>query len=776
MKKAAIPLTIAWIFMALPAHARDLLIPPPLRFATVNFEPPKGQLQVLYGQQVIMDVAVTLVDSRGNVFAFEKMGLGHDFKFETSREARTQYVRFSADKLPKGVKVVLQGNVFGSEEAFPAEATRGKAQERFPYVRTCNGLSRNLRNNAVYDRDQDWVLSGPAGHTRIIPRKTQDGVDFEIQCQGRNVELVFKPRFYQMHKNLPYFEPWNYKVWKDSISGYCTWWAYREAGGLDQNKLDQVLEVFERKHLVDFGYKILQIDAGWSTGQGPRGMLNWNDRFPGGPQRAVERIRRIGMTPGLHTWVVFRPGDPIVDGLVKEHPDWFLRKPDGTVLNRGTYTLNPFNDDALDRLIRPTYKGLKEQGWEYVKIDGQGDLMAFCYSQYPEFFAQRKTTPAEALRRLNRAAREELGDDLFVLGCWSVRTELAGIVNGCRLGRDSFGPAELQYFNSYNGVVWRNDPDHCDIWPLWLEKGSLPWFMECVGAKPDGPKPDSFEGTNVSDTIVRPCVVSMAGGMLMLSDKAEVYDNDAYLEGIKRSAPVLFSVPGQLYDYNPLESDRIRDNVTDNLERLPEPRLHMRHAQIPHAPHHGKQSPWWMLEIDKPFENWSVLARFNWRKLSNHWDRATQPAKEVRFSDLGLSDEKEYLVYEFWSRKFLGRKKRAFLAPFQTPEDGLHVFSIREAKDHPWVISTSRHISQGGVDLANLRWDAGENALVGESAVVQEDPYQIAVYVPQNFRLLAAKSSLTDPRIEQHDEYITATIVPETTGSVNWRLTFAEQE
>jgi len=37
---------------------------------------------------------------------------------------------------------------------------------------------------------------------------------------------------------------------------------------------------------------------------------------------------------------------------VKEHPDWFLQKPDGSVLNAGTYTLNPFNEDALDGLIR----------------------------------------------------------------------------------------------------------------------------------------------------------------------------------------------------------------------------------------------------------------------------------------------------------------------------------------------------------------------------------------------------------------------------------------
>ena len=63
------------------------------------------------------------------------------------------------------------------------------------------------------------------------------------------------------------------------------------------------------------------------------------------------------------------------------------------------------------------------------------------------------------------AVRKELGRDVFLLACWGVLPEAIGIVNGCRLGTDGFGPATLQQYNSWNGVVWRNDPDHCDILP-----------------------------------------------------------------------------------------------------------------------------------------------------------------------------------------------------------------------------------------------------------------------------------------------------------------------
>jgi hypothetical protein len=228
-----------------------------------------------------------------------------------------------------------------------------------------------------------------------------------------------------------------------------------------------------------------------------------------------------------------------------------------------------------------------------------------------------------------------------------------------------------------------------------------------------------------------------------------------------------------LYDYNPLESDRILNNTTDNLERLPEPRVNLLHPQISHAPHYGKEASWWMQEIDKPFENWSVLARFNWRKLSLHWNRDRVAEEEVRFSDLGLSDQKEYLVYEFWSRQFLGRKKRAFVAPVQTPGNGLQVFSIRAAREYPWVISTSRHISQGGVDLMDLRWDGNKHTLTGESAVVQKDPYQIAVYLPEGCAFLDMESSGADPEMKKYDEYITATVVPSKTGTISWSMRFS---
>jgi len=742
--------------------------PPPNAGAKASWDTAKGEMIVEYHGVEILRAAITAKDSEGKDVAVKL-----DSKTEALDEKVEQTLTFMPLERKEGTTLVLSGTVTGSEEAFPAE-TDSEAQGRFPCIRNSVGLSRNLRNNAVYDRRWDWVLFGPAdGATRITPKiDGEDRRTFDIECKGTSLQLVFCPRFYQKHKNLQYFEPWTYKVWEGSVTGFCTWWAYK--GGITQDTIDNIVAVFKKKNLVDFGYKYLQIDAGWATGTSPEGYLNWNNKFPGGPRYIVRRIKEAGMKPGIHTAVVFRPGDKIVNEIVNKHPDWFLQKPDGNVLNAGTYTLNPFNEDALDGLIRPTYKGLSEQGWEYVKIDGEGNLMAWGYSEYPENFKKHGTTPGDALRGLNRAACEELDDDIFVLGCWSVRPELVGLVDGCRLGRDGYGPAEFQYFNSWNGVVWRNDPDHCDIQPGWVKSRSLPWYMECVDKKPEVPKPDAVVGPDISDTIVRPCIVSMASGMLMLSDKMEVYEDDKNIEGIKRASPVLFSVPGQLYDYNTIESNRIAHNTTDNLERFPEPRINLRHPQLNHAPQYGKQPTWWMLEIDRPFEHWSVLARFNWREISRHWARADRPAEQVSFSDLGLSDQKEYLVYEFWSKRFLGKCKGSFTAPAQDPNNGMQVFAIREAREHPWIISTTRHISQGAVGLSDVKWDDDAKTLSGESKVVIGDPYVLTVHLPQGFRLASAQAAGEKTEITNQKETATFRMVPSATKGVQWQLTFTK--
>jgi len=707
--------------------ARAAEAPPPNEAAKVDWNADSGRLKIEYHGGTILDATVTAegADGKAPKVKLEQKTDDKDGKVE-------QKLTFAPAGGGEGVTVALSGEVAGSGEAFPAE-TESEAQKRFTYVRNCTGLSRNLRNNAVYDRRWDWVLSGPAdGATQITPKA--DGEKkrtFAIESKGKSLDLTFRPRLYQKHHGYKYFEPWTYKVWKGSLSGYCTWWAYRHS--FKQETLDAMLALFVEKNLPDFGYDYMQFDDTYQQGNGscPENWLNWNKKFPGGWKYSIKAIRDAGMKPGIWVHRIQRPSDPHVKDIVEAHPDWFVRKEDGTVAaHRGFHMLNTTNKEAVDNMIRKLYRGLHEQGWDYVKIDGTGDLLrAYQNKECEHFFKTHETTPEQSLRKWDMVAREELGPEVYVLACHTVGNArvVIGLVDGARLSNDGFQPRTLAQYSYLEGVVWRCDPDHCDVLGEWLMDTDA--MMPVFGMKEAVP----------ARTVIRPAICAMAGGVLMVSDKLEVYQDDRNIEGMKRSAPVLDTVPGQLYSC-------------------------------------GRRSmPWWLQEIELPFDRWSVLGQIQWgekEKEKHAYHFKGVPAQEVKFADLGLPDDREYVVHEFWTQKFLGKSKGSFMAPAMDENMGMHVFAIREARDHPWVLSTNRHLSQGAISLSDVKWDAGSKTLSGKSKVVAGDPYVLTMHVPGGFKLKNARGAGGKVETASGKETATLRIESKETKTVDWKITF----
>jgi hypothetical protein len=44
-------------------------------------------------------------------------------------------------------------------------------------------------------------------------------VTYALSMTGNEVTFRFRPRYYQVHRGLRYFEPWNYDVWKEPVAG-----------------------------------------------------------------------------------------------------------------------------------------------------------------------------------------------------------------------------------------------------------------------------------------------------------------------------------------------------------------------------------------------------------------------------------------------------------------------------------------------------------------------------------------------------------------------------
>jgi hypothetical protein len=708
--------------------------------AAPAWNPEQGTLKITYGAEKLFEGTLLVRASENEEFRPSKPGEVL-FKPERQPGPRAQQTwRFEPAPNSGLSALSLSGELRTSAEGLAAE-TRGDAQQRLPLVRTSVGQSRSLRNNAVYDRHWDWLLSGPGGGaTRIGQAQRQaETLSFHWQVQGESVELVFRPLWFQQHRNLPFFKPWQSRVYKDSVGGWCSWWAYRDA--IDEGQLGAVSDALAAQHMSEFGLKWLQIDDGYQTGMGlPEGWLTWNaQKFPGGAAGAVDLIQRGGFQPGIWVYSAFND-----EAGAKQHPDWFVHDEKGALVKGPwvAYGLDANNQAALDAVVKPTYKGLKKLGFGYVKVDSLRHLLYDAYDHALPFLAKQQATPASTLRKYLEAVRKAAGAETYLLACWGVLPEAIGIADGCRLGGDGFGPATLQQYNSWNGIVWRNDPDHCDLMPRWAE----------VAGKGEAALAEARK-----DSILRPTLVSMAGATLMLSDRAEVYADARNLEGAKRALPVLFSVPGQVYDFDARKTDAL----------LAEKRTEILSGKDPSpidADPAVALAPWWLQEIDKPFEHWNVLARF---------DAAGKGLSEtdLRFEDLGLDPAPEYLVYEFWSKRLVQVSKSGFRAP-AGEKGATQVFAIREKLDHPQLVSTSRHVSQGAVELTETVWKPGTPAFEGVSKLLAGDPYEITLRVPPGWKPLKASIGVTEVTPKVEGELLRLELTPVRSELMFWTVTF----
>jgi len=611
-------------------------------------------------------------------------------------------------------KIRISGTVTANAESFPCEADRptDRASQGPPIVRNASGLSRNLRNRAVYDRHSDWVLSVDANPKVIVaPLEAKENKNsFSLEIEGYEIVLRFRPHFFQNHRGLEFFEPWKYKVWHESVAGWISWFAFFDK--VTERDMMETADVFSST-LGPFGYEYFQMDDGYQRGNGePELWLKPNEKFPNGLKYLADYIRGKGLKPGLWMGVGF-----FNDKFAGEHSGWFVRDINGALVtgNWIQYPLDASNSDALNSVVKPIFKGFRQQGWEYFKVDGLRHLRYEGYNAHRDYFDKKKINLVDAYRRYAQTVREEIGRDHFMLGCWGIRPELVGIIDGCRIGDDGFSYAGLAQYNSFNNIVWRNDPDHIE-----LNEGAYRSTM----------------------------VTSLTGSLLMLTDKPAVY-RSSVIEPAKRAVPVLFTWPGQLYDVDPSRSDnlfRVDAEVSGSGPRLFDagytPQCHL-----------------YSLEINRPFGSWIMLGRTG------------GDFPEIRFADLGLPTDREYAIFEFWTKSLTGVFRQGFDPGRLDPKYNCQLFCIREREAHPQLVATSRHISCGGYELQDLRWSGG--SLSGTSKIVGNDAYTLYVLEPAGYKYQGFECTGANVVATMRQGLIReVTILSETSVSVSWRIKY----
>lgn len=140
----------------------------------------------------------------------------------------------------------------------------------------------------------------------------------------------------------------------------------------------------------------------------------------------------------------------------------------------------------------------------------------------------------------------------------------------------------------------------------------------------------------------------------------------------------------------------------------------------------------WLLPVDKGFERWWIAGVFNYGEQ--------EETINLIFSQLGLPENDTYLAYDYWGERFLGEftsEMRVTLEP-----TSCQVIALHTKQAIPQIISTDRHITQGGIDLKDVAWMPKENALEGFSTNLAGDTYTLTLYHPPAYKFAVGQSKV----------------------------------
>ncbi len=540
--------------------------------------------------------------------------------------------------------------------------------------RTASGPASSTADNALFDRLTDSaVLFSGYGHLSLNYDREEGDYRFSLETAGdRPFSLRISEHFYAEKFHIRY-RPVNRKnCFPAPPVGWMTWYAVKfdacERIVLENTK-------FIREKLADFGANCVWVDWEWYHSNLNGTETDGSDTFrpsavkyPRGLKAVSDEIKKNGLIPVL--WIG-ATNEPHKNEILEARPEWVLCNEPRWC---GQWWVDISHPEVVKDYIPRVFGQILGWGFEAIKWDCLPATLEVADRHHDRFFDPAKSTE-EAFRDVLRAARETVGENTYMISCSgeNYRSVTAGMdfFDGARIGGDVFRWEEF-----LNCAVDR------------LRK-YLPFNNITLHTDPDVVV--LREEFNTYDQArSRACFVSLLGLPYTVGDHLPDLPEDR-IELIRRTIPVLDAHPADIFTI-------LQSGPVEILN----------------------------LAVSRPFEAWNAAGVFN---MSGEEQR-----KHIDLSgDLYLETSRgeEYLIYEYWSGKFIGITGSGFdvrLSPYETK-----VFSVRRRLSRPQVVSTSRHITQGGTELKEVHWDEESCALCGRSGVVGGDPYSVAVFVPGGY-------------------------------------------
>lgn len=604
--------------------------------------------------------------------------------------------------------------VWGAE---PERATFGVRLDSDDRVlRAACGPAVASCDDALFDRLTDRALEfRSAGSFRVCYDWAAENYRFDYVNGldfGREFTFRIHEEFCRRKFNIPYAPIRKSHGFETPPVGWMSWYAlqFGTCARSVQENVEKLVELF-----APWSEKLCcWVDWEWSHDSWSAAGIPGVDCFH--PRRDIYPEGLAPVAAGIRKlgvipalWVgPTNDGDLIAS--YREHPDWVLGEKKEWC---GRYWIDPTHPGVLREYIPAVFRQVLDWGFRMIKWDCLPATLNACDDFHDRFHDSTRPTDA-AVRDLVRAARETVGPDCYMLSC-SGETE-----RDICFAMDQFSAARISgdifsWENFLSSAVERLF--HCYVWHnvvLYADADNLVLREEF---------------NTMAQARSRVSLYGLAGLPVTMGDDLRTLPPER-CGLLRRILPTV--------DIHPMDLSRKQRGTEYALLNL---------------------------AVCRRFGSWNVAAVTNFTaetlRLTLHL------GADLR---LDCGEGRRYAVCDYWNQSFLGLFAEAL--PLEVSPCDTAVLRITPFEGRPEIIFTSRHLTQGAVELRDVR-RTEDGSLSGTALCVPGEEWRMMVLLPEGWELLGADSTIP-MEISRGEGGLLLDVVfhPEREKEVRWELRF----
>ena len=545
-----------------------------------------------------------------------------------------------------------------------------------PALQTANGPTTSNFDNALYDRLSDSQLNYfTAGKMRVK-------FDWDKKCysfthtngldHGKELKFTVKHRVLAEKYNIPY-APMEYAhQFKTPPVGWMTWYAVKF--DCCRDKVYDNAEKFIRNFGKYTDKPVIWVDWEWChkcfDGQGEEGADIFHPRKTAYPNGLPEVAEKIKSLGAIPALWTGATNEGVLNEMLTANPQWVLGH---KAIWCGQYWVDLTNPEVLEKYIKKIFRQILDWGYQVVKWDCLPATLEMLSTFHEQAF-DKTLSPHQALRNAIAAARSVLGKERYLLSCSGSSerdtTFATDLFDAARIGNDIF--------------TWEDYLDQAVNLVLhYYLLHNTQYYADADNLVLRS------EFNNVEQARSRISFYGLAGLPVTLGDEIDALDGKR-IDMLRRIMPT-----------TTVRSADMEIKKRDNR------------YQIVNA------------AVAKPFGCWNVAGVTNFLE---------EPVSlQINMSELLLSSDDTYAVFDFWNQEFSGIYSSNFqldILPYDT-----RVVRITRLSDEPLqLIGSSRHILQGSVEVENI---VRENDNYSCSVYcVEDEPLTLTFYAAEGVKIV----------------------------------------